>query len=88
MRGANFTQANLDQANFTEATLNGANFAEAVLTKARFAGANLTGANLQGSQLQEADIITASTLARAQYDKFTKFPDGFAAKDRGMVFVP
>jgi hypothetical protein len=61
LTGANFTKANLEDANLKGTNLTGANF-----TKANLKGANLTGANLEGATF---DFI--------QYDKMTKFPEGF-----------
>ena len=78
--------ANLEGANLGGAYLGGANLGGANLGGAYLEGANLEGANLGGANLLRANLEGAY-LGGAKYDKYTIFPAGFDAKEKGAWLV-
>jgi hypothetical protein len=90
LSGADLSRAKLSRAKLSEADLNGADLngaklsradlSEADLSRAKLIGANLSGARLSGADLNGARLIGAIA------DSNTKFPNGFDAKDAGVIF--
>ncbi len=60
LRGANLSNAKLEDANLTNANLTNANLTSANLTDANLLGANLTDANLLGANLLGANLMDAN----------------------------
>jgi hypothetical protein len=99
LRDANLTRASLIRASLIRANLTGADLRNAYLTDASLAYANLTGADLRNAYLTDASLTFANLtgadlttpyrtgvyLTDAQYNKNTKFPDGFDPNKAGMV---
>ena len=96
MQGANLEGANLGGAYLGGANLGGANLGGAYLGGANLEGANLGGANLEGAYLGGANLeganleganLEGAYLGGAKYDKYTIFPAGFDAKEKGAWLV-
>ena len=89
--GANLEGANLEGANLLRANLEGANLEGANLLRANLEGAYLGGANLLRANLLRANLLRANLegayLGGAKYDKYTIFPAGFDAKEKGAWLV-
>jgi uncharacterized protein YjbI with pentapeptide repeats len=82
LEGAYLEGANLERANLEGANLEGANLERANLERANLEGAYLERANLEGAYLERANLKGAY-LEGAKYDKYTIFPAGFDAKEKG-----
>ena len=91
LRYAYLGGANLRDANLRGANLGGANLGGAYLEGANLEGANLGGANLEGAYLGGAYLggayLEGAYLGGAKYDKYTIFPAGFDAKEKGAWLV-
>ena len=91
MQGANLGRANLVRANLYSANLESANLENANLENANLYSANLESANLGGANLGRANLVRANLedayLGGAIYDKYTIFPVGFDAKEKGAWLV-
>ncbi len=91
MASADLTCANLAIAEMSLADLSSANLAGANLFGADLYGANLSMANLEGAWLGGADLwdasLTGTLLSRAQYDRETRWPDGFLPESTGAVCI-
>ena len=86
MQGANLGRANLGGSNLGRANLEDANLENANLENANLENANLGGSNLGRSNLGRANLEGAY-LGGAIYDKYTIFPVGFDAKEKGAWLV-
>ena len=88
---ANLYSANLESANLVRANLESANLENANLENANLYSANLESANLGGANLGRANLVRANLedayLGGAIYDKYTIFPVGFDAKEKGAWLV-
>ena len=91
LRGANLRGANLRRANLGGARLRGADLSGAALSGADLRGADLIEANLRGADLRGANLIGAKNLSGANLieaiaNRSTKFPDGFNAQRKQVIF--
>ncbi|SFD26436.1 pentapeptide repeat-containing protein [Streptomyces aidingensis] len=82
LRGARLVRARLDGAD-----LRGADLTCAVLTGARLDGADLRRADLSGAVLRGADLRGA-LLSGGRADDATRWPEGFAPGEHGLVVRP
>lgn len=76
---ADLTLAILSHADFFFADLKGVNFSYADIEKANF-----RLAYLQGADFSNTHNVSLASFRNAQYDEFTKFPDGFDPKNHEM----
>ena len=95
LSGADLTGADLRKADLREADLRGADLREADLREANLSGANLFEANLRGADLIGANLFEANLrgadligadLRGAIANSSTKFPDGFNALRKHVIF--
>lgn len=76
---------NLTAFDFSDADLSHSDLSKSNLSGASFAGTDMEDASLEGANLREAIDLPKAKLKGAQYDATTSFPDGFSAKDAGML---
>lgn len=97
LRGASLGEAHLEHADLFAADLRQTNLTFAILQDADLNSADLTGASLWGADLRNADLRGAKLgganlkdirLSGARYNRFTRWPAGFAPKHQGAAEVP
>ena len=84
LRGADFTEANLERFNLSTADLTGAIFRGANLIHSNLVGANLTEADLTGADLRHADLTNADL--RWSHIKGADFKNAIVIDTRFTIF--